>query len=162
MLHRWLAAKNSVKDKANILNHNNWSGGEYLNQSYLNYASSVSVEVSNEWCTNGHKSFKATTTTPNNVNSGYFYTTIDVNSETNYTFTVDLKNNGETSTVRLFARQGNTTSTQQLFGSVSCPAGEITPITITGTIPKDYNRLILMFPCVNGIVFIDNLQLLQQ
>lgn len=85
-----------------------------------------------------------------------------MNSETTYTFTVNIKNNGETSTVRLFARQGNTTSTQQLFGSVSCPTGEITPISITGTIPKDYTRLILMFPCVNGIVFIDNLQLLQQ
>jgi len=73
-----------------------------------------------------------------------------------------LKNNGETSTVRLFARQGSSTLNQQLVGSVSCTTGETMSIVITGTIPKDYNRLLLMFPCVNGTVFIDNLQLLQQ
>lgn len=122
----------------------------------------MSVEVSDEWHTNGSKSFKATTITPNNVNSGYFYTTIEVISETTYKFTADLKNNGETSTIRLYARQGSSTANQKLLGSISCTTGGTVPITITGTIQKDYNRLLLMFPCVNGTVYIDNLQLLKQ
>ena len=70
---------------------------------------------------------------------------------------MDIKNDGETGPVKVYARQGSTTSTQQLLGSVSCPTGEITPVMITGTIPADYDRLMMMFPCVNGTVYIDNI-----
>lgn len=127
----------------------------------MNYSTSVNVEVSNEYSINGDKSFKATTISPNNANSGYFYTIIDV-EQYQYTFKAVLNNIGETAPVRLYARQGTSSTNQILLNSASCPSNEITNLILTITIPENYTHLLMMFPCVNGIVYIDDLILTSQ
>lgn len=123
----------------------------------MNHALTVETSVSDEWSTKGDHSFKAIATAENNVNNGYFYTTVSTEAGVSYKLTCDVNNHGETGRVKFFARHGTDTSTQQQLGYVSCPPGEITPVMITGTVPEGCDTLLLMFPCVNGISYVDNI-----
>ena len=159
MLHGWLAAKNSVKDKDNNVPHNVWLCGDYshdLNGFIPPVITDIHfTELDNTHPTNGKYNIKLTRLEPET----YYY-----NLQYHHTITSEYYGKTATLTVDVTSNLSGASSIQ-LGGSsknyTAIPKGCHGTFSVSYTIPPDMTKLECLIPTFSGpttgTIYIDNI-----
>ena len=152
-----MATKDSVKDKLNLLSHNQWSCGEYLNNT-TGFTPTMGgrLSVTDEYNTIGNKSLKSTTAGST--------TSIDmihvVNEEQiGHTGVVSFDTYSISNfNVHLMSRIGSSSGSASVKTAIAVPADKNTHVTLT--IPEilsdTYSIFVRLQSNSNNDLFVDN------
>ena len=157
MLHRQLATKYSVKDKDNILTHNQWSGGEYdkNSQSDINL-STATVIISDEHSSNGEYSYKVTPSSETGYFNIIFDSLNDVAGKTAL-LTLDYLTNSSTSRVNIIQVNSNNGEIDRKWVQLTSD-NIFNEVILTSQLQDDCVKIIIRV-LLDTVLFLDNITL---
>lgn len=159
--HRQSTITTTVKDKNNLLSHNNWSGTDYLKRPSTGYvADGLTIESSNDPSTNGEYCYKITNSKSGGVNFILENIPDSFLNGTTYTVNADFFVNNTRSVLFVQGIKNDSTTTAI---SINVPKNNaLTPITSTFTLTSDYTSLRIAIMLVDeGITYMDNFNLIK-
>lgn len=147
----------SVKDKDNLASVNQWSGGDYNNNT-AGLSGTLTAEVSSDYSTNGDKSFKITSSGSDYAYCGLFTSSSQFSNGDSVTGSIKILNNsGSSVTLRLLQIEGNA------YQNVTVPSSDtIQTVSVSHTLTADSSvslRIVsyaLITVYVDDICFIKN------
>lgn len=147
----------SIKDKLNLVNHNMWSGTDYLsNTNNINtFSETITISSSTEFSVNGERSIKAITTS--STNGVQVVQTPPIPAEIGKTYLAELYiyNPNNPTAIRIL-ESGST-----LFSTVELPINlNWEKVTISRTIQSSESFALMIFSRLPNTFYIDQVNII--
>lgn len=147
----------SVKDKFNLVSHNQWSAGEYLNNTTgFSHVMGGTFSISDEYKTIGHKSLKSTRGDGKaSIDLNYIVTDAQIGKTGTVSF--DAYSASSRSEADLIFRDGSSSGAASIKSSVVVPSDESTHVIFTiPEIQSTTYSVVVRLLNNSGDIFADN------